>query len=334
MSLLKDNNYLNTRLQIKYIQEFVDFSDDGSEVIKGLNQQHKTLPPRYFYDAKGSLLFEQICTLSEYYPTRTETEILQKYGVEIAQQTGKCELIELGSGSSTKTRLLLDAYKTLDYPLSYVPIDISMTILEDSAKQLLNDYSSLQIKGIVGTYEVALQSLPPSLFPARMMLFLGSTLGNLKETECDRFFSQITSALKSGDYFLLGIDLQKPIDILEAAYNDRQGITAAFNLNMLNHLNQRFQGNFDPNLFKHWAFYNTQENQIEMHLICKKSHKVRLEALDLTVTFQEGETIQTEISRKFNLSQMEQYLENQGLKPLQSWTDPQKWFGLILCQCL
>jgi L-histidine Nalpha-methyltransferase len=327
--MLKDE-----RLQIEYLQKLDENSDDGADVIRGLTQSLKTLPPRYFYDAKGSLLFEQICQLSEYYPTRTEAEILQIYGVEIAQQTGAGELIELGSGSSTKTRLLLDAYRSLGYSLRYVPIDISATILEESARQLLDDYPSLHIRGLVGTYEVALQNLDDSPFPTRMIVFLGSTLGNFSPLECDRFFAQITTALKSGDYFLLGIDLQKPIDILEAAYNDNQGITAAFNLNMLSHLNQRFQGNFALDLFKHRAFYNVQEQQIEMHLICERSHTVRLADLGLDVVFQAGETIQTEISRKFNLSQMQGYLDAKGLKTIQAWTDSKKWFGLILCQRL
>lgn len=334
MSLAKDSNCLDNRLQIVYLQEIDDISDNGIDVIKGLTQQPKSLPPHYFYDAQGSLLFEKICELDEYYPTRTEAEILRKYGLEIAQQTGACELIELGSGSSSKTRLLLDTYQSLGHSLCYVPIDISATILEDSAKQLLYDYPSLQIQGLVGTYEVALQYLDSSRFPSRMILFLGSTLGNFSQAECDRFFAQITKALQPGDYFLLGIDLQKPRGILEAAYNDRQGITAAFNLNMLNHLNRRFKGDFELNSFKHWAVYNTEQHQIEMHLICQESHTVELAVLDLTVDFQAGETIQTEISRKFNLSQMRQYLEAQGLKTIQSWTDAQEWFALLLCQCL
>lgn len=331
MSLLEDNKSLEPRLHIQYIEQV---SDNGFEVIKGLTQCPKTLPPQYFYDAEGSLLFEKICELTEYYPTRTEAKILQDYALEIAKHTGVCELIELGSGSSTKTRLLLDAYQSLGYSLRYTPIDISASILEDSAKQLLNDYSGLKIQGLVGTYEAALQNLPLSGFHPKMILFLGSTLGNLSPNECDRFFAHITAALSSGDYFLLGIDLQKPIEILEAAYNDSQGITATFNLNMLQHLNQRFEGNFQLNLFKHWAFYNTHDHQIEMHLISQKSHRVHLKALDLIVDFQAGETIQTEISRKFNLTQMEEYLESKGLKPLQSWTDEQQWFGLILCQAL
>lgn len=325
---------LSTRLHIDYLlHNSIDHNiDDGSDVIRGLTQPHKSLPPRYFYDDKGSQLFEEICDLPEYYPTRTEAAILQQYGVEIAKSTGICEIVELGSGSSTKTRLLLNAYQALGYPLRYLPIDVSASILKDSAKQLLIDYPTLQIHGLVSTYELALQQLTPSPLSNRMICFLGSTLGNFSQDECEVFFSQITSALEEGDYFLLGIDLQKPIDVLEAAYNDRQGVTAEFNLNMLQHLNWRFGGNFDLSLFEHQAFYNQSEAQIEMHLICKRSHLVYLKTLDLTLTFTEGERILTEISRKFNLRQMQQYLTQKGLKPLEKWTDLKHWFGLILCQ--
>lgn len=322
------------RLQVEYLLDpnLVLELEDGKDVIWGLTQPQKSLAPRYFYDDRGSQLFEQICELPEYYPTRTEAWILQQYAAEIAQTTGICELVELGSGSSTKTRFLLDAYRQMDYPLCYVPIDVSGGILEASAKQLLTDYSTLKVRGLVGTYELALKNIRPSPLPSRTICFLGSTLGNFNQKECDRFFSQVRTALQSGDYFLLGIDLQKPIEILEAAYNDAQGVTAEFNLNMLRHLNGRFKGNFDLSVFEHRAFYNTSEAQIEMHLICKRSHSVRLEMLDLTVHFQAKETILTEISRKFDLDEMQQYLAQQGLKPLQIWTDPNRWFGLILCQ--
>lgn len=304
----------------------------GSDVIQGLTKTPKTLPPRYFYDDRGSELFEEICELPEYYPTRTEAAILQQYASEIAQLTGACELVELGSGSSTKTRLLLDAYESLGYPLRYLPIDVSAGILESSAEQLLFDYPSLHIQGLVSTYELALQQLTPTQLPTRMIFFLGSTLGNLNPQECEIFFSQIKAALKVGEYFLLGIDLQKPKHLLEAAYNDSQGVTAKFNLNMLTHLNKRFQGNFDTNLFEHWAFYNEQLHQIEMHLRSLKANSVRLDALDLTLDFEAGETIMTEISRKFNLDLMKQELQAKNLKPIQSWTDSNQWFGLILCQ--
>lgn len=306
----------------------------GSDVIQGLTKTPKTLPPRYFYDDRGSELFEEICELPEYYPTRTEAAILQQYASEIAQLTGACELVELGSGSSTKTRLLLDAYESLGYPLRYLPIDVSAGILESSAEQLLFDYPSLHIQGLVSTYELALQQLTPTQLPTRMIFFLGSTLGNLNPQECDIFLSQITAALEVGEYFLLGIDRQKPKHLLEAAYNDSQGVTAEFNLNMLTHLNKRFQGNFDTELFEHWAFYNEQSHQIEMHLRSLKANSVRLGALDLTLDFEAGETIMTEISRKFNLELMKQELQAKNLKPIQSWTDSNQWFGLILCQRL
>ena len=227
---------------------------------------------------------------------------------------------------------MLDAYQSLGYPLRYVPIDVSGSILAESAHQLLQEYPTLQVHGLVSTYELALQNLHPTPLPGRMVCFLGSSLGNFSPAECDRFFFQVAAALEEKDYFLLGIDLQKPPAILEAAYNDSQGVTAAFNLNLLGHLNRRFQGNFDPNLFQHWAFYNQSAAQIEMHLISRRSHTVSLQALDLTVELREGETILTEISRKFNLQEMQQYLQQQGLTPLQVWNDPQQWFGLLLCQ--
>jgi L-histidine Nalpha-methyltransferase len=326
--------HLKTRLHLEYLvdTEGKTETQEGKDVIWGLTRAQKTLPPRYFYDERGSQLFEQICELPEYYPTRTEAWILKHYAQEIAKITGICELIELGSGSSTKTRLLLDAYQSLNYPLRYLPIDVSASILEASAQQLLADYPTLQVYGLVGTYELALQKLMPSPLPARTVCFLGSTLGNFDRVECDRFFSQIAELLDPGDYFLLGIDLQKAIATLEAAYNDAQGVTAEFNLNMLRHLNWRFNGNFDLNNFTHRAIYNTTEAQIEMYLCCKRSHSVRLNALDLSVSFKEGETILTEISRKFDLAQMQAYLAQKQLKPLGSWTDPQKRFGLLLCQ--
>lgn len=326
----KDNlSFYGDRLRAKHLAP-ASASDDGKDVVSGLTRSRKSLPPRYFYDDKGSQLFEQICELPEYYPTRTEAWILREYALEVAQWTGVCELVELGSGSSSKTRLLLDACQQLGYPLRYVPIDVSAGILEDSAQQLLLDYPTLKIQALVGTYEQAIAHLPPSLLPTRMMIFLGSTLGNFTKGECDRFFASISQALEPGDYFLLGVDLQKPKAVLEAAYNDSQGVTAAFNLNMLAHLNSRFDGNFDLDLFSHRAIYNETEAQIEMYLQAKQAHAVRLETLDLTVNFAAGESILTEISRKFDLSTMQKDLRDRGLEVLHAWTDPQQWFGLIL----
>src|SRR6478672_5205234 len=251
----------------------------GSDAVRGLTQTPKSLPPKYFYDDRGSKLFELICQLPEYYLTRTETAILQGCAGAIANLTGPCEIVELGS-----------------------------------------------------TYELALAKIAPSPLPTRMICFLGSTLGNLNAQECDLFFSQIVGALQPGEYFLLGIDLDKSKDILEPAYDDSQGVTAAFNLNMLRHLNRKYEGNFDLAQFDHWAFYNQEECQIEMHLKSKKAQTVELRSLNLTVEFAAGETIRSEISRKFNLNTVKKELSQRGLMPVQVWTDPNQWFGLMLCQ--
>ena len=307
-------------------------SESGRDVVSGLAQTPKSLPPRYFYDNRGSQLFEQICELPEYYLTRTEARILRENAGEIARRTGPCELVELGSGNSTKTRQLLDAYQGSAWDLRYVPIDVSSEILIASARQLLREYPALHVRGLVGTYERALAQLEPTSWPSRTIVFLGSTLGNLTPQESDRFFSRILGALDGGDYFLLGVDLQKPKQILEAAYNDARGVTARFNLNMLAHLNQRFEGNFDTQFFEHDAFYNERLNRIEMHLRCLRSHAVSLKALDLTVEFEAGETIMTEISRKFDLEEMRANLQTKGFKTLAVLTDPKRWFGLILSQ--
>ncbi len=332
-AVLSPNKYtgVNPRLKIETFREKCPVAA-GEDVIKGLTQTPKTLPPKYFYDDQGSLLFEKICALPEYYVTRTETRILQDYASEIAHLTGPCEIVELGSGSSTKTRILLDAYQELGHPLHYLPIDISGGILEQSAYALLKDYPTLHIHGIVSTYETALKHLNDSPLPARMIGFIGSTLGNLKPQECHIFFSHIVEALQPGDYFLLGVDLHKSKSILEPAYDDSQGITAEFNLNMLRHLNHLFEGDFNLQKFEHLAFYNETEHRIEMHLKSLRSQTVELKKLNLTLEFVAGETIHTEISRKFAIQKIQEELLDFGLVSLHTWTDENQWFGLMLCQ--
>jgi L-histidine Nalpha-methyltransferase len=279
--------------------------DDGSDVIQGLTQTPKTLPCKYFYDDRGSELFEQITDLPEYYPTRTEQSILETYVSEIIALTGACELIELGSGSSRKTHTLLTAYSQLPDPLHYYPIDVSAGILRSTALDLLATYPQLNVCGVAGTYERALENLPPRIIENRLLMFLGSTIGNLDDRSRDIFLTQVQQALQPGEFFLLGVDLQKSIDILEAAYNDAQGVT---------------------------AFFNPTASQIEMHLKSSIEQTVKLKALDLEISLKAGETIHTEISRKFNLPALTDTLTAHALQPLQIWTDPQSWFGLILCQ--
>jgi dimethylhistidine N-methyltransferase len=216
----------------------------------------------------------------------------------------------------------------------YLPIDVSGGILQASAQELLRDYPTLEIHGLIATYELAIAHLPALQLPTRMIAFLGSTLGNLTPAECEHFFHQIRQALQPGQFFLLGVDLQKPVEILEAAYNDSQGITAAFNLNMLAHLNRKFSANFQLEQFQHQAFYNCQVNQIEMHLVSQIDQTIEFAALDFALTLQAGETIRTEISRKFNLAHLSQELAQHQLAPCHTWTDPQQWFGLMLCQAV
>ena len=320
-----------------HIQNLLDASStithpDGQDVIAGLTQTPKSLPPKYFYDHLGSELFEKICALPEYYPTRTEAAIFERYAPEITELTGACEIVELGSGSAAKTRILLDAYQAQGLPLRYVPVDVSGSMLKDSSRQLLYDYPSLRINGLISTYEPALQALPEPELPNRMVMFIGSTLGNLSPPECEHFLAQVSAALTPGQYFLLGLDLQKDTAIVEAAYNDSEGLTAVFNLNMLQHLNYRYRGNFFLSTFDHVALYNWDQHQIEMYLESKREQTVTLKELDLTVEFAEGERLLSEISRKFDPILMGHQLAQHGLNVLKTFTDKRKWFGLILAQ--
>ncbi|MEL6928142.1 MAG: L-histidine N(alpha)-methyltransferase [Cyanobacteria bacterium J06600_6] len=321
------------KLKIEYLLDPEAIAkDDIKDVISGLQQPQKSIPPRYFYDAKGSQLFEAICQVPEYYPTRTEAGILEQYAQEIIDRTQAPELVELGSGSSTKTRYLFDAYQSLNLPLSYVPVDVSDSMLSATAKGLLTDYSLLSVRGKVATYAQALEQLAERSSGRRTIAFLGSSIGNFGISECDRFLDRVRSALNPGDYFLLGIDLQKPVEILTAAYNDAQGVTAAFNLNMLQHLNDRFEGNFCLDNFKHQAIYHQAKHQIEMYLISQQAQTVNLKSLQLNIQLDRGERVLTEISRKFSLSEMGQYLAERQLDLVHTYTDEQQWFGLLLCQ--
>lgn len=305
---------------------------DGHDVLAGLTARPKSLPPKYFYDDRGSQLFEQITQLPEYYLTRTETEILANYADAVARITGPCELVELGSGSSTKTRYLLSALAQAGYPVHYVPVDVSGGMLETTAQQLLSEYSQLTIHGLVGTYDSALRHLPPAQLPSRMVAFIGSTLGNLDPQACHTLLDKISAVLHPGDYFLLGVDLEKDPEVLHRAYNDSEGVTAAFNLNMLSHLNWRFQGDFQVHQFRHQAFYNADASQIEIYIESLQAQMATLKALDLQVPFKQGETLLSEISRKFRISTLAQELAVVGLNLIQTFTDDQQWFGLLLCQ--
>ncbi len=310
--------------------------EEEQEVIAGLSSQPKHLPPKYFYDDRGSQLFEQICQLPEYYPTRTEVSILKENAGAITQitnhLTNQCEIVELGSGSATKARILLDAYQATGHALRYIPIDVSKAALIESAQALLAEYPALSIQALAGTYERALENLPSPQFPQKLLCFLGSTIGNLSPTECSAFLNNIQAVLQPGDYFLLGLDLQKESSILEKAYNDSKGVTAKFNLNMLSHLNKKWEGNFNLDHFAHVAYYDPQQSQIEMHIESLKAQTVHLKKIAFSAHFAQGERLRSEISRKFNLKDMAQLLKAHQLPVLKTFTDSNDWFGLLLCQ--
>ncbi|HEY7610845.1 MAG TPA: L-histidine N(alpha)-methyltransferase [Alphaproteobacteria bacterium] len=306
---------------------------DGADVVRGLGARPKTLPPKYFYDAQGSRLFDRITALPEYYLTRTEQRILQDCARRLGALMGPADLVELGCGSARKTRTVVDALieqTPAKAPLLYVPIDVSEVALEEGAAGLSAAFPRLAVSGLVGTYEAALADLPPRLAPRRLMMFLGSTIGNLDPGESAEFFAAVARALAPGDALLLGFDLAKTPGIIEAAYNDAQGVTAAFNLNMLRHLNRRFDGDFDLARFQHRAFFNAEASQIEMHLASAEAQTVRLRKLGIGARFEAGETIRTEISRKFRFADMAETVARHGFALAERWSDSAEWFALAL----
>jgi dimethylhistidine N-methyltransferase len=307
-------------------------TEDGADVVAGLAADPKTLPCKYFYDAVGSQLFERICDTPEYYPTRTERGILTRNAADIAALTGPCEVVELGSGSASKTRILLEAYSRRAEEVHFVPIDVSESILRESSRELVDRYDGLSIRGFSGTYEQALAALHPAPAPARMFVFLGSTLGNFGASERAAFMARIRGAMAPGEYFLLGIDRRKDPAIIEAAYNDAEGLTARFNLNMLSHLNRRFHGDFVVANFAHRAIYETRRHQIEIYLDSLVAQQATLLDLDLSVSLVEGEAIRTEISKKFDPGELAAEFAPLGLEHAATWSDDQEWFSLLLFQ--
>lgn len=298
------------------------------DVAFGLRQNPKTIPPKYFYDQQGSLLFEEICQQPEYYLTRTEASILTRRAPEIIAAVGDCTIVELGSGSSVKTRLLLDECQHRRYQTRYIPIDISASMLEETARNLTKQYPRLQVEALVAEYLTGLSALPAS--SRRLVLFLGSNLGNFSPVEQNQLFTALAQSLQTGDFLLIGLDLRKSTSILEPAYNDAAGVTAAFNLNLLRRINRELRANFDLARFSHVAFYDSIQHQIEMHLRSACGQHVEIPDLDLQVSFRAGETIHTEISRKFDLEEMTAQLAPFGFQSQQCWTDERSWFAVCL----
>lgn len=289
------------------------------DASRGLLSSTKALPPKYFYDQRGSELFERITMLPEYYPTRTERGILAQYADEIVGAAPTItSLVELGSGSSSKTPLLLDAMQRLSGDVSYVPVDVSLHALAGAVDQLREDYPLLPIHGVVGDFE-RLDALPRH--GRRLVALLGGTIGNLDPENRARFLNSVAAALEPGESFLLGVDLVKDRRRLVEAYDDAAGITRLFNLNMLNVLNRLLGANFETGRFDHVARWNEEHSWVEMRLRAREAMKVRLGLLDMTIAFEKGEEVRTEISTKFRRATVEREFAATGLKLAGWWTD-------------
>jgi len=302
-----------------------DGSTLAADVRAGLHDTPKTLPPKHFYDERGSRLFDRICETPEYYPTRTERALLEGnadrlVGEMLAGARGEpVALVELGSGAARKTRCLLEAARRLRSPCTYVPFDVSEEMLRASAARLRAECPWLPIHGVVGDYDRHLDRIPA--FRRRLFVFLGGTIGNFDDDQARAFLSRIASIMGPDDRLLLGTDLVKDTARLNAAYNDAQGLTAEFNKNVLRVINRELRADFRLDRFEHLAFFAEDRSRIEMHLRANAAHEVRIDALDLDVAFAEGETIRTEISRKFTRRTVERLYASASLA-MESWHAP------------
>ncbi len=300
------------------------------EISSSLNQDSKFINPKFFYDKKGSDLFEKICSLPEYYPTRTEISILRKLQPELSSYIDKnFRLVELGSGTSVKTRLILDVLTKLHDTTEYFPIDIS-EILTESSEELLKNYDGLHITGIIDTYEGGLEFLKTFDNKKNLIIFLGSSFGNFSPNDGYEFLKKINSTMKSGDLFLIGLDLVKDKLILESAYDDSQGVTAEFNLNTLSRINDELDADFNLQNFSHRAIYNKEKQRIEMYLKSLVNQSVAISKSNLLLNLEKDELIHTEHSHKYKLSQIHELLDSVGFEVKHTWLDDNKYFSVTL----
>jgi L-histidine Nalpha-methyltransferase len=309
-----------------------DFLSDGlrRDVREGLSASPKVLPPKWFYDERGSALFERITELPEYYPTRAERSILIARAGEIAARTGARSLIELGAGSAAKTRVLLDALRDHGTLKQYVPVDVSVSTLVEAGEALSREYPALQVHAVAADFEHHLDRVPGGE-PA-LTAFLGGTIGNFEPAPRARFLDALRTGMAGGDWLLLGTDLVKDPATLVAAYDDAAGVTAEFNRNVLHVINRELAADFDVDAFRHVALWDAEAEWIEMRLESLADQKVRIVELDLTAGFGQGEQVRTEISAKFRESGVRAELANAGFTLREWWTDDQGRFALSLAQ--
>ena len=306
-------------------------SEFAEDVRRGLCTNPKSLPCRWLYDAKGSELFEQICGLEEYYVTRAEDEILRREAAHVAAALGDTSAcFEFGSGSAVKTRLLLEAMLTRHPSVVYAAVDISQTALERSGRALVKDYERLRFIGLVGEYRRGMQWLGENQSTAKVVLFLGSNIGNFNRSAAVEFLQSIRAGLSPCDTLLLGIDLRKQREVLESAYDDANGVTARFNLNLLHRINRELGGRFDVEQFEHEAVWDEDEGVVRMNLRSRRDQTVEIAALHTTLTLQKDERIHTEDSYKYSAGEIDRLASSSGFEVSQWWTDSARRFRLNL----
>ena len=300
------------------------------ELSSSLNQKQKSINPKFFYDKKGSELFEEICKLPEYYLTRTEIGILtQLYDKLPSHLNGDFRLVELGSGSSKKTRILLSILERLHKHIEYFPIDISK-ILKESSTILLDDYENLHITGIIDNYESGLEFIKNYDNKKNLIAFLGSSFGNFDYEHGLKFLQKINSSMKKDDLFLIGLDLAKDKTVLDRAYNDSQGVTAKFNLNVLSRINSELDSNFNINRFVHHAIYNESQNRVEIYLCSLENQIVNIPKARIMLQIKQDELIHTENSYKYTIPEIKEILAITGFRIKDIWYDEKQYFCLVL----
>jgi dimethylhistidine N-methyltransferase len=320
----------NGRIEVIYVNGSMKKSTFAEDVRIGLTAEKKFLLPKYFYDETGSGLFEKICTTNEYYVTRTETDLLYEYSDEIASMNQNIKyLVELGSGSSVKTRLIIDSFLKQKNMLHYLPIDVS-EIMIDSSLTLTGEKSGLRISGFISEYEEGISLIHELYDESKLIIFFGSSIGNFDPHHAKRFVKFIGSNMSSKDSLLIGFDMKKDTGILNAAYNDKSGYTSKFNLNLLCRINNELGGDFDLNLFEHHAYFNEEESRIEMRLVSLQDHEVTIGAINEIIKFRKGESIYTESSYKFTDKMIEEIAMYSYLKLTNIWRDEKNYFSLCL----
>jgi L-histidine Nalpha-methyltransferase len=303
------------------------------EVFTGLTGEPKTLSPWLFYDEAGSRLFEEITELPEYYVTRTERQILTEHADEIVSAAAggrDLSMIELGAGTATKTGLLLNAAVRLQGSVTYYPIDVSQTALDEARSRLEAELPEVTVEPIVADYTEGMRQNSTVRSGRRLVLYIGSSIGNFSPADAVEVLRGVRAQLSPGDCLLLGTDMVKDAQMLHAAYDDAAGVTARFNMNVLARINRELEGNFDSRLFRHQARWNAQESRVEMHLESLQAQKVAIRALDLEVRFLLGETIHTENSYKFTDESVLELFTRAGFRLRQQWSDALKWFTVYL----